>query len=156
VYGTPLNQGRAPSPLASSKETGTYPSSYSSKVRSPNQPRILCFSFWANGPKVPSFSQKSAEKGLDADTRPICLVERVDEKDDIEHLPLWKRRINRCTPLFSSVAISSYWLYLAFRIKYTIAAQEAANKIFVMAWTFIAVELGVARESEESLRQPQS
>lgn len=41
VYGTPLNQGRAPSPLASSKEAGTYPSSYSTKVSSPNQPRIF-------------------------------------------------------------------------------------------------------------------
>jgi hypothetical protein len=76
----------------------------------------------------------------------------VDEKDDIEHLLLWKRRINRCTPLFSFLAIFSYWLYLAFRIKYTIAAQEAANKVFVMAWIFITIELGVARKLGESLQ----
>jgi hypothetical protein len=97
--------------------------------------------------KASSLSQDCPEKRSDVNSDEICLVERVDEKDDIEHLPLWKRRINRLTPLFAMVAVTSYWLYLAFRIKYTIAAQQAANKTFVMAWTFIAVELGVACES---------
>jgi hypothetical protein len=41
VYGIPLKQTRAPSPLASSKEIGTYPSNYSSKVSDPNQVPIL-------------------------------------------------------------------------------------------------------------------
>lgn len=94
--------------------------------------------------KASSFDQTQPEKNVDVSAEPLCLVERVDEKDDVEHLPLWKRRINRCTPVFSFIAVSSYWLYLAFRIKFTIAAQESANKVFVMAWTFIAVELGVA------------
>lgn len=75
------------------------------------------------------------------------MVERVHSKDDIDHLPTWKRRLNKYTPVFSLIAVTAYWVYFAFRIKYTIAAQHAANRIFAMAWTFIAVEMGVARRS---------
>ena len=74
------------------------------------------------------------------------MVERVHGKDDIDHLPTWKRRINKCTPVFSLIAVAAYWVYFAFRIKYTIAAQHAANRVYAMAWTFIAVEMGVARK----------
>jgi hypothetical protein len=72
------------------------------------------------------------------------LVERVHETDDIDLLPPWKRRLNKCTPIFSIIAVAAYWVYFAFRIKYTVAAQHAANRVFAMAWTFIAVETGVA------------
>lgn len=85
-------------------------------------------------------------KGFDTSTEALCLVEKLHEKDDSDHLPTWKRRINKLTPLCSLIAIATYWVYFTFRIKYTIAAQHAANRIFAMAWTFIAVEMGVARE----------
>lgn len=92
-----------------------------------------------------------SEKYPDNSVEPVCLVERVHSKDDIDHLPAWKRRINKCTPLFSLIAVAAYWVYFTFRIKYTIAAQHAAHRIFAMAWTFIAVEMGVARELPLSL-----
>jgi hypothetical protein len=88
-----------------------------------------------------------SEKYPDASADPVCLVERVHGTDDIDHIPLWKRRINKCTPLFSLVAVASYWVYFAFRIKYTLAAQHVMNQIFAMAWAFIAVEMGVACKS---------
>jgi hypothetical protein len=86
----------------------------------------------------------SSEKHPDISSEPVCLVERLHSKDDIDHLSAWKRRLNKLTPLFSLIAVASYWVYFAFRIKYTVAAQRAANRIFAMAWTFIAVEMGVA------------
>lgn len=72
------------------------------------------------------------------------MVQRVHGTDDIDHLPTWKRRVNKLTPFFSVVAVASYWVYFVFRIKYTLAAQRANNEIYAMAWTFIAVEMGVA------------
>jgi hypothetical protein len=85
-----------------------------------------------------------SDKYTYSSAEPVCLVERVHGTDDIDHLPLWKRRINRCTPLFSFIAVASYWVYFAFRIKYTLAAQHVQNRIFAMAWVFVAVEMGVA------------
>lgn len=87
---------------------------------------------------------------------PLCLVERVHGTDDIDHLPLWKRRLNKCTPLFSVAAAASYWVYLVYRIKYTVAAQQALHRVFVMAWAFIAVELGVACEIQCTLTSQRS
>lgn len=96
--------------------------------------------------KAPSVTQGHSEKQPEALAEPLCLVERVHGTDDIDHLPVWKRRINKCTPLFSVVAVTAYWVYFAYRIKYTVAAQREYKKVFGMAWTFIAVELGVARK----------
>lgn len=80
----------------------------------------------------------------DENEKTVCLVERLHGKDDIDHMPTWKRRINRLTPFFSMIAVGAYWVYFSFRIRYTIAAQAVAHKVFVMAWIFIAVEIGVA------------
>jgi hypothetical protein len=74
----------------------------------------------------------------------ICLVERLHLKDDVDHMPMWKRRINRLTPISSMMAVISYWIYFGFRIRYTLDAQRAAHRIFVYAWIFVAVEMGVA------------
>jgi hypothetical protein len=94
-----------------------------------------------------------SEKFVDVSAEPVCLVERVHGTDDIEHLPTWKRNINRFTPLFSLVAVAAYWVYFAFRIKFTLAAQHAAHRMYGMAWAFIAVEMGVARKSTLLLAQ---
>lgn len=94
--------------------------------------------------KIASAMNARYEKHPDASSEPVCLVERLHSKDDIDHLPAWKRRLNKFTPFFSLIAVAAYWVYFAFRIKYTVAAQHAANRIFAMAWTFIAVEMGVA------------
>ncbi|KAH9882340.1 hypothetical protein J1614_000576 [Plenodomus biglobosus] len=88
----------------------------------------------------------SSRKQPEVAAEPLCLVERVHGTDDIDHLPSWKRRVNKCTPIFSIAAVAAYWVYFVYRIKYTLAAQEKYNSIYGMAWTFIAVELGVACE----------
>jgi hypothetical protein len=97
--------------------------------------------------KTTSIIHGQSEKLARDSTEPLCLVQRVHETDDIDHLPSWKRRLNRFTPLFSVVAVTSYWVYFVFRIKYTIAAQRANNQVYGMAWAFIAVEMGVACKS---------
>lgn len=79
------------------------------------------------------------------------MVQRVHETDDIDLIPTWKRRLNKGTPIFSLIAVGAYWVYFAFRIKYTLAAQRANHKIYAMAWTFIAVETGVACKSTFTL-----
>ncbi|KAF2134355.1 glycosyltransferase family 2 protein [Dothidotthia symphoricarpi CBS 119687] len=119
VYGTPLKQ----TPATSTEQVDKLPGSYS---------------------RASSYMQGHMDKQPPVSTDPLCLVERVHASDDIDHLPTWKRRINKCTPLFSLVAVASYWVYFVFRIKYTLAAQAVANRVFAMAWTFIAVEMGVA------------
>ncbi len=69
---------------------------------------------------------------------------KLADKDDIEHMPQWKRIIYHCSPLFSLLSLGAYWLYFIYRVKYTLDAQRLANKVFYMAWTFIMVEMGVA------------
>lgn len=119
VYGTPLKQ----TPATSTEKVDNYSSHYS---------------------RATGFVQEQSESEPQSSAEPLCLVERVHGIDDIDHLPTWKRRINKCTPIFSLIAVSSYWVYFVFRVKYTLAAQEVANRIFAMAWTFIAIEMGVA------------
>ncbi|KAF1848129.1 glycosyltransferase family 2 protein [Cucurbitaria berberidis CBS 394.84] len=119
VYGTPLKH----TPATSTEKLPKYTNRYSVATSS---------------------IRGISEKDPNVSAEPVCLVERVHGKDDIDHIPLWKRRINKCTPLFSLIAVSSYWVYFVFRIKFTLAAQAVAHKVFVMAWTFIAVEMGVA------------
>ncbi len=71
-------------------------------------------------------------------------IETVDKYDDIEFLPLWKRRLYRLSPSFTLFAVAAYFLYYAFRIQCTIYAQRAYHEIYIMAWTFIAAEGCVA------------
>lgn len=73
-----------------------------------------------------------------------CVVEQVHKKDDADHMPNWKRYLHALTPVLSFLALASYWTYFGFRIKYTLLAQAASGKTFIMAWIFIGVECGVA------------
>lgn len=74
----------------------------------------------------------------------LCLVEKVHDKDDVMRIPEWKTKLNRFSPLFSFFAVAAYWLYFGYRIHCVRDAEVVANRRFAMAWTFIAVELGVA------------
>lgn len=120
IYGTPLKH----TPATSTEFLDKFSNCYSSRAT--------------------SFIQIPPEKQPEVAAEPLCLVERVHGTDDIDHLPSWKRRVNKCTPIFSIAAVAAYWVYFVYRIKYTLAAQEKYNRIYGMAWTFIAVELGVA------------
>jgi hypothetical protein len=77
-------------------------------------------------------------------SKTLCLVEKVNDKDDVNFMPVWKQRLHGCTPYFSMVAMMAYWSYFGYRIFCTRAAEKKAHRKFGMAWTFIAVELGVA------------
>jgi len=73
-----------------------------------------------------------------------CVVEQVHKQDDVDHMPKWKKYLHALTPLLSILSVGSYWVYFAFRIVYVLDAQAQSHKTFIMAWTFIAVEAGVA------------
>lgn len=90
--------------------------------------------------KIP-LSVTSFEKKLDPDT---YIIETLHKHDDVEFLPLWKRRLYRLSPLFTFLAVGAYFLYYAYRIHCTVVAQRAYHKIYIMAWLFIAAEGCVA------------
>lgn len=71
-------------------------------------------------------------------------VEKLRGHDDAELLPTWKRRLTRFAPLCTFLAASAYFVYFSFRIYYTVSAQQAYRKVYVMAWLFIATEAAVA------------
>lgn len=93
---------------------------------------------------------KGTINGAPSSKHSVCLVQRLNIKDDVDLMPTWNRRVNRMTPFSSMMAVVSYWIYFGFRIRYTIDAQQAAHQIFVYAWIFIAVEMGVACVFEAS------
>ncbi|KAG4429426.1 hypothetical protein IFR05_015089 [Cadophora sp. M221] len=90
------------------------------------------------------FSDAKGKEKVEVTNSSVCLVERLHLNDDVDHMPKWKKRVNRLTPISSFLAVVSYWIYFAFRIQYTIAAQRVANRIFVYAWIFVVIEMGVA------------
>lgn len=90
--------------------------------------------------KVP-LSVTSFEKKLDPES---YILETLHKHDDVEFLPLWKRRLYRLSPLFTFLAVGAYFLYYAYRIHCTIIAQQAYHKVYIMAWLFIAAEGCVA------------
>lgn len=71
-------------------------------------------------------------------------IETLHKHDDEIFLPPWKRFLYRLSPLFTFLACAAYFTYYGFRIHCTVAAQRAYNKIYVMAWCFIAAEGAVA------------
>ena len=73
-------------------------------------------------------------------------VEKFEKRDNAGYVATWKYRVNKLLPLTSAVAIGSYWLYLAFRVRYTVAAQRIHHRVYPMAWIFLAIEVGVACE----------
>lgn len=74
----------------------------------------------------------------------LCLVEKVNDKDDVNFLPLWKQKLHSFTPYTSMIGMIAYWCYFGYRVYCTRRAEDVAHRTFGMAWTFIAVELGVA------------
>lgn len=74
-------------------------------------------------------------------------IETVNKNDDVEFLPPWKRRMYRLSPLFTFLAVGSYFLYYIYRIHCTVVAQSTYHKTYVMAWLFIAAEGCVACKS---------
>lgn len=75
------------------------------------------------------------------------VIEKLNKHDDVDLLPMWKRRLHRLAPLFTIAAVGGYFTYFAFRIIFTVSAQRAFHKVYVMAWLFIAAEFLVARKS---------
>lgn len=73
-------------------------------------------------------------------------VRKYEDKDNAGYIPTWKARLHRLLPLSSACAIASYWLYIAFRVRYTVAAQQLRHTIYPVAWLFVSIELGVACE----------
>ncbi|KAF8847932.1 hypothetical protein BDZ45DRAFT_778103 [Acephala macrosclerotiorum] len=71
-------------------------------------------------------------------------IETVNKNDDVEFLPPWKRRMYRLSPLFTFLAVGSYFLYYVYRIHCTVVAQKTYHKTYIMAWLFIAAEGCVA------------
>ena len=79
------------------------------------------------------------------------VVKKFEEKDDAGYVPNWKDQLNRLLPFSSSLAIAAYWLYFAFRVRYTVAAQELGHTVYPVAWLFLSIETGVACESPNIL-----
>ena len=65
------------------------------------------------------------------------------ERDDIEHMPNWKRHLFRTTPVFVILSFVVYWIYFVYRIHCLLDAQTAVGTPYPLAWIFIAVELSV-------------
>ena len=72
------------------------------------------------------------------------LIQRLAAHDDIDHMAPWKRYLYATSPFWGVLTLGSYFAYLVMRIIITIHAQNAVNKVFGLAWTFVAVEFGVA------------
>lgn len=79
-------------------------------------------------------------------------VEKIGDMDNAGYVATWKLRLNRLLPLSSVCAIAAYWLYFAFRVRYTVAAQELRHTVYPVAWLFISIELGVACKPPDILR----
>ena len=83
---------------------------------------------------------------------PQYTVEKYAEKDDAGYVPTWKTRLHRLLPLTSAIAIGAYWLYFAFRVRYTVAAQNLGHTVYPVAWLFLSIEFGVACETPDGPR----
>jgi hypothetical protein len=74
------------------------------------------------------------------------LVQEINKHDDVELLSPWRRRVHRLAPLSTLAAVAAYFTYYAFRISFTVNAQQKYHKTYGMAWVFIATEFMVARK----------
>lgn len=84
---------------------------------------------------------------------PGYTVRKFEDQDDAGFLSPWKNWLFRLAPLTSVCSLGAYGAYLAFRIKYTLDAQNIANTIYAMAWVFLVVEAGVASEPYSLLQE---
>lgn len=94
---------------------------------------------------TPRFSEIFLCKEQPGD-EPAYVVEKFEDQDDAGYVATWKTRLNRLLPFSSSLAIASYWLYFAFRVRYTVAAQALGHAVYPVAWLFLSIETGVACE----------
>ena len=83
---------------------------------------------------------------------PTYAVEKYHDKDDAGYVAPWKKRLHSLLPLTSVTAIGAYWLYVAFRVRYTIALQRVRHTVFPVAWIFLTIEVGVARKASHTPR----
>ncbi|TGO28435.1 hypothetical protein BPAE_0027g00020 [Botrytis paeoniae] len=74
----------------------------------------------------------------------VYQIETLHKHDDEIFLPPWKRNMYRLSPLFTLLACGSYFLYYAYRIICIVDVQKAYDKVYIMAWLFIAAEGCVA------------
>ena len=81
---------------------------------------------------------------------PNYAVEKYNDKDDAGYVATWKMRLHQLLPVSSVAAIGAYWLYVAFRIRYTVALQHVRHIVFPVAWIFLAIEVGVACEASDT------
>ena len=77
---------------------------------------------------------------------PGYAVQKFDDRDDAGSVPAWKSRLNQLLPFTAVFTICTYWLYVALRVMYTIAAQRVGHTIYPVAWIFLGIEVGVACE----------
>ncbi len=80
---------------------------------------------------------------------PNYAVEKEADRDDAGYIPTWKYRLHQLLPLSSIFAIGAYWLYFAFRVWFTVAAQRLGHTVYPMAWLFISIEFGAGCETPD-------
>jgi len=76
-------------------------------------------------------------------SHPYC-IESIAQRDDIDLLKPWKRRLYFPSSFLVVAAFLTYVLYFGLRIHFTLAAQRADRTIFPAAWLFVTVEMAVA------------
>lgn len=106
------------------------------------QPSTTEISFSKEEPTATEISISKEQSSVE----PSYAVEKFADKDDAGYVPSWKVRVNQLLPFTSLTAICSYWLYFAFRVRYTVAAQRLKHTVYPVAWLFLSIELGVACE----------
>ena len=75
------------------------------------------------------------------------VIEKYADEDNAGHVATWKKRLHRLLPLTSLIAVGAYWLYFAFRIRFTVAAQRLGHTVYPVAWIFIGIEFAASCES---------
>ena len=73
-------------------------------------------------------------------------VKMCDERDDAGFITARMNRIYRLAPLTSMCFIGLNWIYLGFRIKFTMNAQNFAHTTYFMAWVLVLIEMRFAGE----------
>jgi hypothetical protein len=151
---------QVPRPTFSRRASSTYSSSSNDQTACPSLQLELDLGDYASYKEKDEgkdrlqnlpLSVTSFDKRLNPDS---YVTETLHKHDDIEFLPLWKRRMYRLSPLFTFLAVSAYFLYYAYRIYCTVFAQRAYHKVYIMAWLFIAAEGCVACKFSASLTDP--
>jgi hypothetical protein len=89
-------------------------------------------------------SEKSSTTLWSRDWAKDGSIIKLSERDDIDHMPLWKRYLFNITPILVLFSLISYWTYFVYRIICVLSAQNTFKKWYPMAWVFIGIEISVA------------